>query len=66
MTGSGALGLEPGGWVRHPDEPDWGVGQIQSIIGDRVTINFEHAGKRLIQADQVSLKAVSPDELKRR
>jgi hypothetical protein len=41
--------------VRHPLEPDWGVGQIQSVIGDRITVNFENAGKRLINGALVAL-----------
>jgi len=47
--------LEPGMLVRHPQRPDWGVGQVQSVIGPRVTVNFEHAGKLLINAAQVAL-----------
>ncbi|MDF2747797.1 MAG: hypothetical protein K0S98_2084, partial [Propionibacteriaceae bacterium] len=37
--------IVPGAIVRHPDQPDWGLGQVQSAIGTRVTVNFEHAGK---------------------
>ena len=48
----------PGTLVRHPDRPDWGVGQVQSAIGERVTVNFEHAGKKLIKADVVKLISV--------
>ncbi len=48
----------PGTLVRHPDQPDWGVGQVQSAIGARVTVNFEHAGKKLINADVVKLISV--------
>ncbi|MBM3482009.1 MAG: DUF3553 domain-containing protein [Alphaproteobacteria bacterium] len=44
------LELVPGAWVRLKDAPDWGSGQIQSVIGNRVTINFEHAGKRLVDS----------------
>jgi hypothetical protein len=44
--------------VRHPGEPDWGMGQVQSAIGDRVTVNFEHAGKRLINTAVVTLVPV--------
>lgn len=47
--------LVPGAWVRHPNEPGWGLGQVQSAVGDRVTVNFEHAGKRLINAAVVTL-----------
>ncbi|WP_201445645.1 DUF3553 domain-containing protein [Belnapia sp. F-4-1] len=45
--------------VRHPGQPDWGIGQIQSVIGDRVTVNFEHAGKVLINAAVVMLEPVA-------
>ena len=47
--------LEPGMMVRHPGQPDWGLGQVQSNIGGRVTVNFEHAGKVVIDVRQVTL-----------
>ena len=54
--------LSPGTWVRHPGRPDWGLGQVQSAVGPRVTVNFEHAGKLLINTTVVSLTPVdSPD-----
>lgn len=48
--------FEPGMLVRHPEKPEWGTGQVQSVVGDRVTVNFEHAGKLLINAAQVALE----------
>ncbi len=57
MQTGGAV-LEPGLWVRHPGQPDWGVGQVQSVVGGRVTVNFEHAGKVLVNAQAVALEAV--------
>lgn len=48
--------LEPGDFVRHPDRPEWGLGQVQSVIGDRITVNFEHAGKLVIDGRNVSLE----------
>ena len=51
----GAGSIEPGQFVRHPQRPDWGDGQVQSVIGDRVTVNFEHAGKVLVNARVVVL-----------
>ena len=39
--------LAPGQWVRLTAAPDWGLGQVQSVTGVRVTVNFEHAGKRV-------------------
>jgi transcription elongation factor GreA-like protein len=47
--------------VRHPTEPDWGVGQVQSVIGDRVTVNFENAGKLLIDTAAVALIPVEEE-----
>jgi hypothetical protein len=52
--------LSPGTWVRHPARPDWGLGQVQSAVGPRVTVNFEHAGKQLINAAVVALVEVEP------
>jgi hypothetical protein len=53
--------LVPGAWVRHPEHPDWGIGQIQSIVGNRITVNFEHAGKLLINSANVSLAPAGLD-----
>ena len=50
--------IEPGQRVRHPQQPDWGVGQVQSAIGERITVNFPHAGKVVINALLVSLDVV--------
>jgi len=47
--------LEPGMLVRHPEEPDWGLGQVQSNIEGRITVNFENAGKVVINGDLVAL-----------
>lgn len=47
--------LEPGMLVRHPTQPDWGLGQVQSNVGGRVTVNFEHAGKVVIDGRHVDL-----------
>lgn len=51
--------LAPGDWVRNPNAPEWGLGQVQSVIGDRVTANFENAGKQLINAAVVNLSRIS-------
>jgi hypothetical protein len=58
--------LLPGMRVRHPLEPGWGLGQVQSVIGERITVNFEHAGKRLINGAVVTLEEVEDDEAIRR
>lgn len=50
--------LEPGMFVRHPDCPDWGVGQVQSNIAGKVTVNFEHQGKVVIDGGRIGLISV--------
>lgn len=47
--------LEPGMIVRHPTQPDWGDGQVQSNIGGTVTVMFQHAGKVVIDGRNVDL-----------
>ncbi len=53
--------LVPGALVRHPTQPDWGTGQVQSVVGERVTVNFEHRGKVLINAAVIQLEIVEPE-----
>lgn len=50
--------LVPGMIVRHPGQPDWGLGQVQSRVGDRITVNFEHQGKVLIDGRVILLQPV--------
>jgi len=57
--------IEPGALVRHPDQSDWGLGQVQSVIGARVTVNFEDAGKKTIDTANVRLVYVGPDPRER-
>lgn len=47
--------LEPGMFVRHPTQPNWGLGQVQSVVGDRVTVNFEEAGKVVVDTRVINL-----------
>ena len=55
--------LSPGDFVRHPQRPEWGLGQVQSRIGHRITVNFENVGKLLIDGKVVEL---ARDEAPRR
>jgi len=47
--------------VRLPDRPDWGAGQVQSVAGDRITVNFEHAGKVTLRRGQDRLEPLEED-----
>ena len=50
------LDFEPGDKVANPDRKDWGIGQVQSIINGKVTINFENVGKKVINSKVVQLE----------
>ena len=50
--------LEPGNFVINPSQKDWGTGQIQSIIKDKATINFENAGKKVINLNNINLEKI--------
>ena len=50
------INFEPGDYVTNPDNKNWGIGQIQSIIGNKVTVNFENFGKQVINAEIIKLE----------
>jgi alpha-D-ribose 1-methylphosphonate 5-triphosphate synthase subunit PhnG len=50
--------FSPGMLVRNPDQPEWGLGQVQSAVGNRVTANFENAGKLTLNVAVVKLIVV--------
>ena len=52
------LDYEPGDRVINPLAKEWGIGQVQSIIKDKVTVNFENAGKKVINAKNIELKKI--------
>ena len=51
--------FEPGDKVINPLNKDWGIGQVQSIIKDKVTVNFQNAGKKVINAKNIELKKIN-------
>ena len=50
------LDFEPGDKVVNPSAKQWGIGQVQSIIREKVTVNFQNAGKKVINAKVIKLK----------
>ena len=52
------IDFEPGDYVINPANKDWGIGQVQSIIGEKVTVNFENYGKRVINVKYVKLEKI--------
>ncbi len=53
------LDFEPGDKVINPLAKEWGIGQVQSIIKEKVTVNFENAGKKVINSKNIELKKVN-------
>ena len=56
------LNYEPGDFVINPNNRNWGVGQIQSIIKNKTTVNFENAGKKVINSEEIVLERLDKIE----
>ena len=56
------LEFEPGDKVINPSNKDWGIGQIQSIINNKITVNFQNAGKKVINAENIELEKYKKNE----
>ena len=57
------LDFEPGDKVENPTNKDWGIGQVQSIINGKITVNFENVGKKVINSNNIELIKISNNEL---
>ena len=51
--------LEPGDYVINPQNKYWGICQIQSIVKNKITVNFENSGKQVLKSNIVELKKVN-------
>jgi len=52
------LDYEPGDKVTNVENKNWGIGQVQSIINSKVTVNFENVGKKVINAEIIKLEKI--------
>ena len=59
------LDFEPGDKVINPLNKQWGIGQVQSIIKEKVTVNFENVGKKVINSNNILLRKLEKNELRR-
>ena len=48
--------FDPGDYVTNPSNKEWGIGQVQSIIKNSATVNFQNAGKKTINTDEITLE----------
>ena len=51
--------FDPGDFVINPENKTWGIGQVQSIIGTKVTVNFQNVGKQVINLDNINLEKIN-------
>ena len=51
--------FEPGDKVFNPNKKDWGIGQVQSTINGKITVNFQNVGKKVINSENIELKKVN-------
>ena len=56
------LNYEPGDYVINPEYKSWGIGQIQSIINNKLTVNFENVGKKVINSNEILLEKTNKIE----
>jgi len=56
------LNYSPGDFVINPKNKDWGIGQIQSIINNKITVNFENTGKKVINSKEIILERINKIE----
>ncbi len=53
------LDFEPGDKVVNPNNKEWGIGQIQSIIKEKITVNFQNVGKKVINSNNIKLERLN-------
>ena len=56
------LNYDPGDFVINPNNKDWGIGQIQSVAKNKVTVNFENVGKKVINSKEIVLERIDKIE----
>jgi len=59
------LDFEPGDKVFNPNNRNWGIGQVQSIINEKITVNFENTGKKVINSKNIQLEKYKKNEIRR-
>ena len=52
----------PGDYVINPLQKDWGIGQVQSIIKNKITVNFQNQGKQVINGEIIILEKIKNEQ----
>tara|TARA_B100001996_G_scaffold350307_1_gene309588 strand:+ start:955 stop:1131 length:177 start_codon:yes stop_codon:yes gene_type:complete len=56
------LDFELGDKVVNTANKDWGIGQVQSIINEKVTVNFENVGKKVVNIKYILLEKIDNEQ----
>jgi hypothetical protein len=54
--------FNPGDYVINPLQKDWGIGQVQSIIKNKITVNFQNQGKQVINGEIITLEKIKNEQ----
>tara|TARA_B110000967_G_scaffold186517_1_gene207689 strand:- start:562 stop:744 length:183 start_codon:yes stop_codon:yes gene_type:complete len=52
----------PGDYVINPSRKNWGIGQVQSIIKNKITVNFQNQGKQVINGEIIMLEKIKNEQ----
>ena len=56
------INYKPDDFVINLNNRSWSIDQIQSIINNKITVNFENAGKKIINSKEIILERISKIE----
>ena len=63
MVEENMMDLTPGSYVINKNNVEWGIGQIQSSIANKITVNFENAGKKVININKINLEVINYNDI---
>ena len=63
MVDENRMDLTPGSYVINKNNVEWGIGQIQSSIANKITVNFENVGKKVININEINLEAINYNDI---
>ena len=63
MVEENGMDLTPGSYVINKNNVEWGIGQIQSSIANKITVNFENVGKKVININKVNLEVINYNDI---
>ena len=63
MVEENRMDFIPGNYVINKNNNEWGIGQIQSSIDNKITVNFENVGKKVININEINLEVINYNDI---